>query len=225
MDHHRVERRLERAVVERPDQAARGRPALEQLNADRAALLDRAVVVRAGADSSLPDELDLLLVDGPPACDAGHVMRRAPALPRFQERLVLGAAVVLDDIASRREREILPGWEASTDRRFALDERAGEAIGRRRHDASATNLNRDSAWVGERASDGAPRAHTPLALASDDSQPVDRTAQATRPPAVSGTASRARLLDIVHGRPRRPRAEFTPQDRAPRAPRLASVEN
>jgi hypothetical protein len=92
----------------------------------------------------VPDELDLLVVDGPPACDAGHGMRRAPALPRFEERLVVGAAVVLDDIARPGERDVLAGWEASTDWRFALDERAGVAIGRRQQDARATNLNRDS---------------------------------------------------------------------------------
>jgi hypothetical protein len=92
----------------------------------------------------LPDELDLLLVDGPPAYDAGHETRRAPALPRLQERLVAAAAVVLDDIARPGERDVLAGWEASTDWRFALDERAGVAIGRRQQDARATNLNRDS---------------------------------------------------------------------------------
>lgn len=93
----------------------------------------------------LPDELDLLLVDGPPAYDAGHQARRAPALPRLQERLVAGAAVVLDDIARPGERAILAGWEASTDWRFALDERAGAAIGRRHPDARATTLIRDPA--------------------------------------------------------------------------------
>jgi hypothetical protein len=92
----------------------------------------------------VPDEFDLLVVDGPPACDAGHGMRRAPALPRFDERLVVGAAVMLDDIARPGERDVLAGWEASTDWRFALDERAGVAIGRRQQDAHATNLNRDS---------------------------------------------------------------------------------
>jgi predicted O-methyltransferase YrrM len=57
-----------------------------------------------------PDELDLLIVDGPPAYDAGHGTRRAPALPRFQQRLVRGAAAVLDDIARPAERDVLAGW-------------------------------------------------------------------------------------------------------------------
>ena len=92
----------------------------------------------------LPDEFDLLLVDGPPAYDAGHATRRAPALPRLQERLAVGAAVVLDDIARPGERDVLAGWEASTDWRFALDEHAGVAFGRRRHGTRPTTLNRDS---------------------------------------------------------------------------------
>jgi hypothetical protein len=92
----------------------------------------------------VPDEFDLLLVDGPPAYDAGHQARRAPALPQLQERLVAGAAVVLDDITRPGEREVLAGWEVSTDWRFALDDRAGVAIGRRHHDTRATTLNRDS---------------------------------------------------------------------------------
>jgi hypothetical protein len=94
--------------------------------------------------AELPDELDLLLVDGPPAYDAGHATRRAPALPRLQQRLVADAAVVLDDITRPGECDVLAGWEASTDWRFTLDEPAGVAIGRRRHDARATGLNRDS---------------------------------------------------------------------------------
>ena len=55
-----------------------------------------------------------------------------------------GAAVVLDDIARPGERDVLAGWEASTDWRFVLDEHAGVAIGLRRHDTRTTTLNRDS---------------------------------------------------------------------------------
>jgi hypothetical protein len=78
-----------------------------------------------------PTRFDLLVVDGPPACDPGHGTRRAPALPRFGERLVVGATVMLDDISRPGEREVIARWEASTDWRFVLDERAGVAIGRR----------------------------------------------------------------------------------------------
>lgn len=52
--------------------------------------------------------------------------------------------MVLDDIARPGERDVLAGWEASTDWRFVLDEHAGVAIGLRRHDTRTTTLNRDS---------------------------------------------------------------------------------
>ena len=94
-------------------------------------LRGRAAVVRAGGLDDVPDEVDLLVVDGPPACDPGHGTRRAPALPRFGERLVVGAAVMLDDIAALASATSSRRWEASTDWRFVLDERAGVAIGRR----------------------------------------------------------------------------------------------
>lgn len=83
----------------------------------------------------VPDDIDLLIVDGPPACDPGHGTRREPALPRFAERLVGGATVILDDITRPGERQVIASWEASTDWRFTLNERAGVAIGRRDHKA------------------------------------------------------------------------------------------
>jgi hypothetical protein len=89
----------------------------------------------------VPDEVDLLVVDGPPACDPDHGTRRAPALSRFAERLVVGATVMLDDINRPGERKVIAGWEASTDWRFVLDERAGVAIGRRDTYVQASNAN------------------------------------------------------------------------------------
>jgi hypothetical protein len=89
--------------------------------------------------AEIPEEIDLLVVDGPPAYAPGHQTRRAPALPRLDARLVAGAAVVLDDIARVGEREVLAGWEATTDWRFAVDEPAGVAIGRRQHDTHAAD--------------------------------------------------------------------------------------
>jgi hypothetical protein len=83
----------------------------------------------AGLDE-LPVEIDLLIVDGPPAFDPGHGTRRAPALPRFADRLLAGAAVILDDINRLGEREVIAGWEASSNWRFVLDEHAGVAVGR-----------------------------------------------------------------------------------------------
>jgi Methyltransferase domain len=84
--------------------------------------------------AEIPDTIDLLLVDGPPAYDPDHRTRRAPALPRLEPRLVAGAAVVLDDLARTGEREVLAGWEATTDWRFTVDADAGVAIGHRQHD-------------------------------------------------------------------------------------------
>ena len=51
---------------------------------------------------------------------------------------------MLDDIARPGERDVLARWEASTDWRFTLHERAGVAIGRRHHDTRTTTLKRDS---------------------------------------------------------------------------------
>jgi hypothetical protein len=82
-------------------------------------------------DDELPGEVDLLIVDGPPAFDPGHGTRRAPALPWFGERLVAGATVILDDIDREGEREVLSGWEGSSDWRFTLDPITGTALGRR----------------------------------------------------------------------------------------------
>jgi hypothetical protein len=82
-----------------------------------------------GALGALPDEVDLLVVDGPPACAAGEGDRRAPALPFFAPRLVAGATVVLDDVHRPGEREVIGRWEARTPWRFDVDEAAGVAVG------------------------------------------------------------------------------------------------
>jgi predicted O-methyltransferase YrrM len=81
-----------------------------------------------------PAEVDLLVVDGPPAFDPGHGTRRAPALPWFESRLVAGATVILDDTDREGEREVLRRWEGSSDWRFTLDEITGTAAGRRHSD-------------------------------------------------------------------------------------------
>lgn len=85
----------------------------------------------AAALRDVPDVIDLLVVDGPPACDAGEEHRRAPALGFFEPRLVDGAAVVLDDLARPGEREVLARWEAESRWRFRVDEVAGVAVGAR----------------------------------------------------------------------------------------------
>jgi len=77
----------------------------------------------------LPEEIDLLVVDGPPADAAGEEHRRAPALGFFEPRLIPGAIVVLDDVQRPGERGVLASWEADTPWRFQMDESAGLAIG------------------------------------------------------------------------------------------------
>jgi predicted O-methyltransferase YrrM len=83
------------------------------------------------AVAALPAEVDLLVVDGPPAHLPGEEHRRAPALPFFQRRLVPGATVVLDDVDRPGEREVLARWEAQTPWRFRVHEAAGVAVGAR----------------------------------------------------------------------------------------------
>ena len=85
----------------------------------------------------MPDEIDLLIVDGPPAFDPGHGARRAPALVRFDDTLVDGAAVILDDIDRPGEQQIIATWETSTSWRFHLNLAAGVAIGRRQPEPPA----------------------------------------------------------------------------------------
>jgi hypothetical protein len=84
----------------------------------------------AGRDE-IPDQVDLLIVDGPPAFEPRLGASRAPALPWFSEHLVADAAVVLDDIDRPGEQAVITRWEGSTAWRFVRHERAGVAIGRR----------------------------------------------------------------------------------------------
>jgi hypothetical protein len=85
----------------------------------------------SAALDALPAEVDLLVVDGPPAHTTSQQHRRAPALAFFEPRLVPGATVVLDDLQRPGEREVLSGWEAQTPWRFRIDEAAGVAVGAR----------------------------------------------------------------------------------------------
>jgi predicted O-methyltransferase YrrM len=85
----------------------------------------------SAAVDELPGEVDLLIVDGPPAFVAGEEHRRAPALERFDARLVAGATVVLDDLDRPGERAVVAGWEAATPWRFRIEDSAGVAFGAR----------------------------------------------------------------------------------------------
>ncbi len=62
--------------------------------------------------AGLPGQVDLLLVDGPPASADGPAERsRYPALPLLSDRLASGAAVILDDAGREGERWVLERWE------------------------------------------------------------------------------------------------------------------
>jgi ribosomal protein S18 acetylase RimI-like enzyme/predicted O-methyltransferase YrrM len=71
------------------------------------------MALSSGLDSALGgDQIDLLVVDGPPAFTVGFELARYPALPALHHRLAPGATVVLDDIDRAGEREVLRRWEA-----------------------------------------------------------------------------------------------------------------
>jgi predicted O-methyltransferase YrrM len=80
----------------------------------------------------LPDgEIDLLLVDGPPAGDPGLGRSRYPALPALADRLADDAIVVLDDVDRPGEARVLAAWEEETDFRFQRLDEERIAVGRR----------------------------------------------------------------------------------------------
>lgn len=62
--------------------------------------------------------IDLLIVDGPPAHQAGHEHSRYPAAPFFAPMLAEDYAVVLDDIDRRGEQDIMECWERELDITF-----------------------------------------------------------------------------------------------------------
>jgi predicted O-methyltransferase YrrM len=73
----------------------------------------------SGLDRALGGEqIDLLVVDGPPAFAAGFELARYPALPALRHRLAPGATVVLDDIDRVGEQEVVRRWEAELGLRF-----------------------------------------------------------------------------------------------------------
>jgi len=65
-------------------------------------------------------DVDLLLVDGPPAAEGfGDPTAREPALGFFLAALTAGAGVVLDDADRPGEQEVLRRWEERYGLRFA----------------------------------------------------------------------------------------------------------
>lgn len=78
-----------------------------------------------------PAPIDLLVVDGPPACAPGAGLARHAALSTLAPQLAPGAAVVLDDVVRPGEQEVLRRWEAATPYRFEIRPTEAVAIGRR----------------------------------------------------------------------------------------------
>lgn len=67
----------------------------------------------------LPDEIDVLIVDGPPNWDgAGN---RSPAWPLLNSRMRSGALVVVDDTQRPDERSMAEGWISSGAMKLVFD--------------------------------------------------------------------------------------------------------
>jgi hypothetical protein len=80
----------------------------------------------------LPQEIDLLFVDGPPGYGEGMSHSRYPAMQALAGRVGPQGLVMLDDAGREPEQEIIerwrtehPGWS------FGVDSATGLALGRR----------------------------------------------------------------------------------------------
>jgi len=79
---------------------------------------------------AVPDQVELLLVDGPPAGEVEIERSRYPALPELRARLAAGATVILDDALRAGEAWALERWREDLGFSYELDRAAGIAIGR-----------------------------------------------------------------------------------------------
>ena len=75
------------------------------------------------------EEIDLLVVDGPPAYDRGLELAREPALDAFWDRLAPNATIVLDDARRPAERNLIGSWERRREIQF-LQQPGGHAVAR-----------------------------------------------------------------------------------------------
>lgn len=80
--------------------------------------------------AAVPDGIELLLVDGPPAGEPEIERSRHPALLELGPRLVRGATVILDDALRPGEGWALERWREELGFDYELDRGAGIAIGR-----------------------------------------------------------------------------------------------
>jgi predicted O-methyltransferase YrrM len=74
------------------------------------------------AIEQLPERIDALVVDGPPA--AGGSSARAPAWPLLRERMRSGALILVDDTERTDERRMVGEWLAGGGLRVIRDGRA-----------------------------------------------------------------------------------------------------
>jgi hypothetical protein len=95
-------------------------------NADGPAWYDRDVLQEVA-----PEEVDLLIVDGPPAGPYPDELVREPAARWLKSRLsTAGCTVILDDLDREPERATLARWEVELGIPFTIVERIALGIGR-----------------------------------------------------------------------------------------------
>jgi hypothetical protein len=70
----------------------------------------------AALREACPREIELLVVDGPPAADSPDVLTRGPAVPALGDRLAEGCTVALDDVFREAERRIAELWSGALGR-------------------------------------------------------------------------------------------------------------
>jgi hypothetical protein len=97
-----------------------------------------------GTPDAVPDEIDFLIVDGPPAFEPGDGAARVPALAQFDGALVPNATVMLDDIDRPGEQQTIATWESASTWRFQVNRAAGVAIGRRRQPGVPSGRDADA---------------------------------------------------------------------------------
>jgi predicted O-methyltransferase YrrM len=82
------------------------------------------------ATNALPDSIDLLLIDGPPAGAPELERNRHPVLTELAERLAPGATIIVDDAGRPGEAASLRLWSRDHGLRFDVVSDAGFATAR-----------------------------------------------------------------------------------------------
>jgi predicted O-methyltransferase YrrM len=94
------------------------------------------------------EQIDLLVIDGPPAYDRGRELAREPALDAFWDRLAPDATIVLDDARRSAERNLIASWQERRGIEFR-QQPGGLAVARVRSPAaSRAHLNGDAGQTG-----------------------------------------------------------------------------